>query len=82
VFSLLEKTGSDKLTGPCQIYPNPKASLSSGYLLRSLMRMVAMRRILEILLIINVSNSSNGASFNLVSTYLQIKSSGCPMYSN
>ena len=28
----MEKTGSDKLTGPFQIYPNPKASLSSGYL--------------------------------------------------
>ena len=25
-------TGSDKLTGPFQIYHNPKASLSSGYL--------------------------------------------------
>ena len=28
----MEKTGRDKLTGPFQIYPNAKASLSSGYL--------------------------------------------------
>ena len=28
----MEKTGSGKLTGPFQIYHNPKASLSSGYL--------------------------------------------------
>ena len=33
---LLEKTGRDKLTGPFQIYHNPKSSLSSGYSLRSL----------------------------------------------
>ena len=31
-FPLLENTGSDKLPGPFQIYPNSKASLSSGYL--------------------------------------------------
>ena len=52
------------------------------YLLRSLMRMVAMRRMLERILIIQLSNTSNGSSFNLVSTYLQIMSSGCPMYTN
>ena len=46
-FPLLEKTGSDKLTGPFQIHHNPKSSLSSGYLLRSLMRTVAMRRMLK-----------------------------------
>ena len=28
----MAKTGSDKLPGPFQIYPNAKASLSSGYL--------------------------------------------------
>ena len=44
--------------------------------------MVAMRRVLEIVLIIKVSNTSNGSSFNLVSTYLQIMSSGCSMYTN
>ena len=77
---LLEKAGGDKLPGPCQIYRNPKASLSSGYLLRSLMRMVAMRRMLEILLIIQLSNTSNGSCFNFVSTYLQIMRSGCPRY--
>ena len=76
----MEKTGSNKLTGPFQIYHNPKSSLSSGYLLRSLMRMVAMRRMLEILLIIQLSNTSNGSSFHLVSTYLQIMRSGCPRY--
>ena len=27
----MEKTGRDKLTGPFQIYPNPKASQKSGY---------------------------------------------------
>ena len=32
LFSLWEKTGSDKLTGPFQIYHNPKASLSRAYL--------------------------------------------------
>ena len=41
--------------------------------------MVAMRRMLE-RIIIQVSNTSNGSSFNLVSTYLQIMSSGCPRY--
>ena len=45
------------------------------YLLRSLMRMVAMRRMLERILIIQLSITSNGSSFNLVSTYLQIMSS-------
>ena len=75
-------TGSDELTGPFQIYHNPKASLSRGYFLSSLMRMVAMRRMLEILLIIQLSNTSNGSSFHLVSTYLQIMSSGLPMYNN
>ena len=80
LFPLLEKTGSDKLTGPCQIYHNPNTSLSRGYLLSSLMRMVAMRRMRQILLIIELSNTSNGSSFNLVSTHLQIMRSGCPMY--
>ena len=28
----MAKTGSDKLPGPFQIYHNPKASLSRGYL--------------------------------------------------
>ena len=28
----MQKTGSDKLTGPFQRYHNPKASLSPGYL--------------------------------------------------
>ena len=79
---LVEKTGSDEFPGPFQIYHNPNSSLSRGYLLRSLMRMVAMRRMLERILIIQVSNTSNGSSFNLVSTYLQIMSSGCPMYNN
>ena len=44
--------------------------------------MVALRRMLERTLIIQLSNTSNGSSFNLVSTYLQIMSSGCPMYNN
>jgi len=52
------------------------------YLLRSLLRMVAMRRMLERILIIQVSNTSNGSSFNFVSTYLQIMSSGCTMHNN
>ena len=80
LFSPVGKTENIKLTGPFQIYPNPKASLSSGYLLRSLMRTVAMRRMLERILIIQVSNTSKGSSFHLVSTYLQIMSSGCPRY--
>ena len=82
LFPLMEETGSDNLTGPFQMYHNPKASLNRGYLLRSLMRMVAMRRILERILIIQLSNTSNGSSFNFVSTYLQIMSSGCLMYNN
>ena len=82
LFPLVEKTGSDEFPGPFQIYHNPNSSLSREYLLRSLMRMVAMRRMLERILIIQVSNTSNGSSFNLVSTYLQIMSSGCPMYTN
>lgn len=32
LFSPVGKTENIKLTGPFQIYPNPKASLSSGYL--------------------------------------------------
>ena len=44
--------------------------------------MGAMRRMLESILIIIMCNTSNGSSFNLVSTYLQIMSSGCPMYTN
>ena len=68
-FSLLEKTGRDRLTGPFQMDHHPKASLSSAYFLSSLMRMVAMRRMLERILNIQVSNTSNGSSFNLVSTY-------------
>lgn len=76
----MEKTGRDRLTGPFQMDHHPKASLSSAYLLSSLMRMVAMRRMLEILLIIQLSNTSNGSCFNLVSTYLQIMRSGCPRY--
>ena len=75
-------TGSDKLPGPFQIYHNPKASLSSGYFRRNLMRMVVMRRMLERILIIQLSNTSKGSSFNLVSTHLQIMSSGCPMCKN
>ena len=31
-FPLLAKTGSDNITGPSQMYHNPKASLSRGYL--------------------------------------------------
>ena len=42
--------------------------------------MVAMRRMLERILIIQLSNTSNGSSFNLVSTHLQIMRSGCPRY--
>ena len=76
----MEKTGRDRLTGPFQMDHHPKASLSSAYFLSSLMRMVAMRRMLEILLIIQLSNTSNGSCFNLVSTYLQIMRSGCPRY--
>ena len=30
--SPMSKTGSDKLTGPIQIYHNPKSVLSRGYL--------------------------------------------------
>ena len=78
----MEKTGSDKLPRPFQIYHNPKSSLSSGYLLRNLMRMVAMRRLLERILFIQLSNTSNGSSFHFVSTYLQIMSSCCPTYNN
>ena len=72
----MAKTGSDKLTGPYQIYHNPKASLSSGSLLRSLMRMVAMRRMLERILFIKLTNTANGATFNLVLAYFQIMCSG------
>ena len=50
------------------------------YVLRSRMSMVSMGRMLERILIIKVSNTSNGSSFNLVSTYLQIMSSGCTMH--
>ena len=42
--------------------------------------MGAMRRMLERILIILLSYTSKGSSYNLVSTYLQIMSSGCPMY--
>ena len=58
LFPLVEKTGSDEFAGPFQIYHNPNSSLSRGYLLRSLMRMVAMRGMLERILIIKVSNTS------------------------
>ena len=80
VIPLLQKTGRDKLTGPSQMYHNPKASLSRGYFLSSLMRMVGIRRMLERILVIQLSNTSNGSSFHLVSTYLQIMRSGCPRY--
>ena len=76
----MEKTGRDRLTGPFQMDHTPKASLSSAYLLSSLMRMVAMRRMLERILIIQLSGTSNGSSFNLLSSHLQIMRSGCPMY--
>ena len=32
IIPLLEKTGIDKFTGPFQVYPNPNATLSRGYL--------------------------------------------------
>ena len=58
----MEKTGSGKLAGPFQIYHTTKGRLSSGYLLRCLMGMVATRRMLERVFIIQLSNTSNGSS--------------------
>ena len=82
-FPLWEKTGSDKLTGPFQRYHNPKASLSPGYLFtqepveKGGHKKNAGKKIYH-----QSVQYIQGSSFYLVSTYLQIMSSGCPIYNN
>ena len=44
------------------------------------MRVEAMRRMMEIVTLSKLSNTSNGSSFTLISTYLHTISSGCPLY--
>ena len=83
LFPLWEKTGSDKLTGPFQRYHNPKASLSPGYLFtqepveKGGHKKNAGKNIYH-----QSVQYIQGSSFYLVSTYLQIMSSGCPIYNN
>jgi len=83
LFPLMAKTGSDKLTDPFQMYRNPKASLSRGYLLtqepdaNGVHEKNAGKNTYH-----HSVHTSNGSSFNFVSTYLQNMSSVCPIYIN
>ena len=49
-------------------------------LLGNLMRVVAMRLKMELILFLKLYHPHDGTSFTLVSTYLQNHGSGCPSY--